>query len=102
MDPTVIAVSLSETHSFSKTNQPTIQLIEDFGVDGDAHSGKTVKHRFLVNKDATKPNIRQVRLIHIELLDFLEEKGFSVYPGQMGENITNTPTHLTWAIYMDL
>jgi MOSC domain-containing protein YiiM len=88
MDQIVIAVSLSETHSFSKTNQPAIELIEDFGVDGDAHSGKTVKHRFLVNKDATKPNIRQVHLIHIELLDFLEEKGFTVHPGQLGENIT--------------
>ncbi len=88
MDPIVIAVSLSETHSFSKTNQPAIQLIEDLGVDGDAHSGKMIKHRYLVNKDAAKPNIRQVHLIHAELLDLLEGKGFTVHPGQLGENIT--------------
>ena len=88
MKPTVVAISLSETHTFSKPNQSAIRLIEGFGVEGDAHAGKTVKHRFLVKKDATKPNIRQVHLIHAELLDELEEKGFTVHPGQFGENIT--------------
>lgn len=88
MDPIVIAVSHSKTHTFSKNNQSAIRLIEGLGVDGDAHAGKTVKHRFLVKKDATKPNIRQVHLIHAELLDKLEEKGFTVHPGQLGENIT--------------
>lgn len=88
MDSVVLATSLSETHSFSKTNQPSIQLIENIGVEGDAHSGKTVKHRFLVKKDGTRPNIRQVHLIHSELFDELEDKGFTVHPGQLGENIT--------------
>ena len=88
MDPIVIAVSCSETHSFSKPNQTVIKLIEGIGVEGDAHSGRTVKHRFLVKKDATRPNIRQVHLIHNELLDELNAKGFSVNPGQLGENIT--------------
>jgi MOSC domain-containing protein YiiM len=88
MDPIVIAVSHSKTHTFSKNNQSAIRLIEGLGVEGDAHAGKTVKHRFLVKKDATKPNIRQVHLIHAELLDKLEEKGFTVHPGQLGENIT--------------
>jgi len=88
MDPIVIAVSCSETHSFSKPNQDVINLIEGIGVEGDAHSGKTVKHRFLVKQDATRPNIRQVHLIHKELLDELNSKGFSVNPGQLGENIT--------------
>ncbi len=88
MDPIVIAVSLSETHSFSKPNQPAIQLIEDFGVDGDAHSGKTVKHRYLAAKDPSRPNILQVHLIHAELFDELEIKGFRVRPGELGENIT--------------
>jgi MOSC domain-containing protein YiiM len=88
MDPIVVAVSCSETHTFSKPNQTVIKLIEGIGVEGDAHSGTTVKHRFLVKKDATRPNIRQVHLIHNELLDELNEKGFSVKPGQLGENIT--------------
>ena len=88
MNPVVIAVSLSKTHTFSKPNQEAIQLIAGLGVEGDAHSGKTVKHRFLVKKDASRPNVRQIHLIHAELLDSLEEKGFTVLPGQLGENIT--------------
>ena len=88
MNPVVIAVSCSGTHSFSKSNQAMIKLIEGIGVEGDAHAGKTVKHRVLVKKDATRPNIRQVHLIHAELLDELNQKGFSVNPGQLGENIT--------------
>jgi len=42
----------------------------------------------LVKKDASRPNIRQVHLIHAELFDKLGEKGFSVKPGDLGENIT--------------
>ena len=57
-------------------------------MEGDAHAGKTVKHRYLVKQDASRPNIRQVHLIHQELLDELNGKGFSVDPGQLGENIT--------------
>jgi MOSC domain-containing protein YiiM len=52
------------------------------------HSGKTVKHRHLVNIDPTKPNLRQVHLIQAELFDELNTNGFSVGPGQLGENIT--------------
>jgi len=88
MEPTIIAVSRCEFHSFSKHNQEAIQLIAGLGVEGDAHSGKTVKHRFLVKKDASRPNIRQIHLIHAELFDELEYKGFSVKPGELGENIT--------------
>ncbi len=57
-------------------------------MEGDAHAGKTVKHRYLVKKDARRPNILQVHLIHAELFDELEEKGFTVLPGELGENIT--------------
>jgi len=88
MNSIVIAVSRSAEHTFSKPNDESIKLIEGFGVEGDAHAGKTVKHRYLVGKDATRPNIRQVHLIHAELLDELTTKGFSVGPGQLGENIT--------------
>ena len=34
------------------------------------------------------PNLRQVHLIHAELLDEVAAKGFGVAPGEMGENIT--------------
>jgi MOSC domain-containing protein YiiM len=88
MKPTVIAVNCSAQHTFSKPNQAIIKLIEGIGVEGDAHSGKWVKHRYLADKDPTKPNLRQVHLIQAELLDELNSKGFSVEPGQLGENIT--------------
>ena len=88
MKPTVIAVSRSAQHTFSKPNQPSINLIEGIGVEGDAHAGKKVKHRYLVGLDATKPNLRQVHLIQAELFDEVNANGFSVEPGQLGENIT--------------
>jgi MOSC domain-containing protein YiiM len=85
---TVVAVSLSETHSFMKTNRHTVRLVEGFGVEGDAHGGATVKHRSRVSRDATRPNLRQVHLIHAELFDELAEYGFDVAPGALGENLT--------------
>jgi len=88
MEPTVIAVSRSASHTFSKPNREMIQLIAGLGVEGDAHSGKTIKHRFLVKKDATRPNIRQIHLIHAELFDEMSDKGYSIKPGELGENIT--------------
>jgi MOSC domain-containing protein YiiM len=87
-DGKVAAVSFSPTHSFSKRNQPGITLIQGIGVEGDAHSGTTVKHRSRVAADPTQPNLRQIHLIHSELFDELRTKGFHISPGQMGENIT--------------
>jgi len=83
----VVAVSAAATHTFSKTGQRTIRLLEGLGVEGDAHSGKTVKHRSRVRADPTQPNLRQVHLIHQELLEELVAKGFEVGPGALGENI---------------
>lgn len=88
MQGTVIAVSVSPTHTMLKENAPRIALLEGLGVEGDAHMGTTVKHRSRVERDPTQPNLRQVHLIHAELLDELEGKGFSIAPGRMGENIT--------------
>ena len=84
----MIAVSCCAKHIFSKTNQPAIKLLAGIGVEGDAHSGRRVKHRYLVNKNAEKPNLRQVHLIQSELFDEVNAKGFSVHSGQLGENIT--------------
>lgn len=85
---TVLAVSRSATYTFSKPNQESIHLLAGLGVEGDAHMGETVRHRFLVKHDPTRPNLRQVHLIHAELLDELRLAGFDVAPGQLGENIT--------------
>ena len=88
MTPTVLAVHRSPTHSFSKRPALSIRLIAGLGVEGDAHAGETVKHRSRVARDPTQPNLRQIHLIHAELLDELNAAGFSVKPGDLGENIT--------------
>lgn len=85
---TVLAVSQSATHSMSKKPALSIRLLAGLGVEGDAHSGRTVKHRSRVARDPSQPNLRQVHLIHAELHDELREAGFVLAPGQMGENIT--------------
>jgi MOSC domain-containing protein YiiM len=84
----VLAVAASAQHTFSKPAQEVIVLIAGHGVEGDAHAGVTVKHRSRVAKDPTQPNLRQVHLIHGELLAELTGLGFSVQPGELGENIT--------------
>ena len=85
----VTAVSASATHTMTKPNAGAIRLLEGLGVEGDAHSGETVKHRSHVRRDPSKPNLRQVHLIHSELHDELAGEGFpGLRPGQMGENVT--------------
>jgi|SRR5690606_12455751 len=86
---TVIAVSLSPKHTFSKENQDSIKLVKGLGVEGDAHFGSTVKHRSRVARDPNQPNLRQVHLMHNELFEQLADK-FNILPGQLGENITTT------------
>lgn len=88
MEPVVTAVSRSTTHAFSKTGSDSIRLLAGLGVAGDAHRGQTVKHRSRVARDPSKPNLRQVHLIHAELHDELRAKGFTVSAGELGENVT--------------
>jgi MOSC domain-containing protein YiiM len=90
MNGTVVAVSRSPRHSFSKTPQLAIRLLAGLGVEGDAHAGATVKHRSRVAQNPSQPNLRQVHLIGQELLDELTAKGFRVWPGAIGENITTS------------
>lgn len=85
---TVVAVARDEGHRFSKPTLPAIRLLAGLGIEGDAHCGKTVKHRSRVAVDPTQPNLRQVHLIHVELFDELAAGGFSLRPGDMGENVT--------------
>ncbi len=88
MSGTITAVSKSAGHTMRKMNEPSILLLAGLGVEGDAHMGVTVKHRSRVQQDPTQPNLRQVHLIHSELHEELAAAGFSIEPGQMGENIT--------------
>src|SRR5262245_37763408 len=84
----VTAVSCSPSHNFGKPNVDAIELIAGLGVKGDAHLGETVQHIVRVKEDPTKPNLRQVHLIHAELHDELKARGFTVKAGDIGENIT--------------
>ena len=90
----VSSVSLSAAHTFSKTPVSAVRLAAGFGVVGDAHAGKTVQHRSRVLADPTQPNLRQVHLIHEELFELLRNEGFTVAPGQLGENITTSGLYL--------
>lgn len=84
----VLAVHANPGHEFSKRGCDAIQLLAGLGVEGDAHCGVTVKHRSRVARDPFQPNLRQVHLLHSELFDELKAQGFSIKPGDLGENIT--------------
>ena len=88
MDAVVVSVSRGPRHSFSKQPLASIDLIAGLGVDGDAHSGATVKHRSRVARNPAQPNLRQVHLVHSELFGELAQAGFTVTPGDIGENVT--------------
>ena len=82
--PRIVAVSRAAGHGFTKPNQLSIRLVEGHGVEGDAHAGATMKGE----KGAIVPNTRQVHLIHRELFQELQPKGFVFGPGAIGENLT--------------
>jgi MOSC domain-containing protein YiiM len=90
MSGRVVAVAKDGTHRFSKHTTDAIRIVAGLGVEGDAHQGVTVKHRSRVRADPSQPNLRQVHLIHAELFDELRGKGFTVQPGDLGENITTS------------
>lgn len=90
MSGQVVAVSRNPVYGFTKPLVDAIRLIEGLGVEGDVHAGVTVKHRSRVRLDPTRPNLRQVHLIHLELIEALRGSGFNVAPGVMGENVTTS------------
>ena len=88
MSPVITAVSRKAAHGLGKGAQLSIRLLAGHGVEGDAHAGKTVRHRAHIAADPSGPNLRQVHLIHEELHEELGARGFKVVAGQMGENVT--------------
>ena len=83
----VVAVSSSPAHGFSKQSQPAIRLLSGEGVQGDAHCGLTVQHLYQVRRDPTQPNLCQVHLFAVEMLEELAAKGYPLDPGAIGENV---------------
>ena len=88
MNAEVIAVACDAAHRFTKPLRSEISLIAGRGVAGDAHAGVTVQHMSRIARDALAPNLRQVHLIHAELFAELAQKGFTITPGLIGENVT--------------
>lgn len=90
MAATILAVARNPRHRFSKPPCDEITLLEGLGVEGDAHAGVTVRHRSRVARNPAAPNLRQVHLIQAELFAELAPQGFTLAPGDMGENITTS------------
>jgi len=89
---TVLSVSVSSDHIFSKPPVESITLLANLGVEGDAHCGVTVQHRSRLHIKPPPPNLRQVHLIQSDLFREFEKeqdgKSYTVQPGDLGENIT--------------
>ena len=68
----VIAVCISEKKGTQKKEVPSITLVPDWGIEGDAHAGKW--HR-------------QVSLLALEKIEAFREKGAEVGFGAFGENL---------------
>jgi len=84
----VSAVASDGEHRFFKVPRDSIRLVAGRGVEGDAHCDEKVRHRSRVARTPDAANLRQVHLIHAELLGELALAGFAVSPAQMGENVT--------------
>jgi len=69
----VVAVSVSDRKGVKKANVDAARLLEDHGLENDAHSGKW--HR-------------QVSLLDMESIRKIRDKGLDVGPGDFAENIT--------------
>jgi len=90
----VVAVARDGEHRFSKPTYETITLVAGYGVEGDAHAGLTVQHRSRVARNPEQPNLRQVHLIHAELLDYAAARGYRIKAGELGENVTTAGVDL--------
>ncbi|WP_371746157.1 hypothetical protein [Bradyrhizobium sp. CCBAU 53351] len=51
----VAAVAADHGHHFSKPTQERIILVEGHGVEGDAHAGPFVRHRYLARPGPACP-----------------------------------------------
>lgn len=69
----IVAVCKSENKGERKVNVGTARMVENFGVEGDAHGGNW--HR-------------QVSLLAMESINKMVDKGLKVGPGDFAENLT--------------
>ncbi len=84
---TIVAVCRNASPGLPKPVVDAIHLIEDWGVEGDYHAGKFVRHRYLARKDPRRPNMRQVLLADTQTIADLAQDAIHIGPGMLGENI---------------
>lgn len=68
----ILSVSSSPRRGIPKWPQPEVEVIADFGIEGDRHAGS---------------RNRQVSLLEQEVLDDLAGMGMAVGPGVLAENL---------------
>ncbi len=69
----ILSLNVSKEKGMPKTPVPRMVLVEDRGIEGDAHAG---------------PGNRQVSLLADEDIETMREKLDSLVPGDFAENIT--------------
>lgn len=77
--PEIVAVCTSEKKGMRKKNQGEGRLVQEHGLEGDAHAG---------------PWHRQVSLLGLESIDKMRAAGLDVNPGDFAENLTTTGIEL--------
>lgn len=78
----VVAVSVSVRKGVKKANVDAARLVENHGLEGDAHSGTW--HR-------------QVSLLAAESIEEIRARGLAVHPGDFAENVTTEGIQL-WSL----
>ncbi|KAL4926675.1 uncharacterized protein BDV17DRAFT_268893 [Aspergillus undulatus] len=108
MAPSVLTVSFSPTHGFSKPTASSITLIANHGIEGDCHAGKTVQHRSRLHIQPPPPNLRQVHLMPLEGLKNISSplsatgKASVLKDGALGQNIYHDRGHRpAWPLFRD-
>ncbi len=83
----VVAVCRKAEPGVPKYVVDAVELIEDFGIAGDYHAGKFVRHRYLAKLDPTQPNHRHVLITDTAIYADVARQGIDLEPGMMAENI---------------
>lgn len=75
----IVAVCVSTKKGIPKTEVESAMVLEDYGLEGDAHAG---------------PWHRQVSLLSIEQIESAKNRGIEVGPGSFAENLTTVGVDL--------
>ena len=81
MEGKIVSINISRKKGVVKEPIKSAVLKEDYGIEGDAHSGK----------EGSPGGIRQVSLLGSETINrWLKDKNIKIKPGDFAENLTTT------------